>query len=129
MRLQQEMQRTIVFITHDFAEAIKLGDRIAIMKDGAFDQIGTAAELITDPATDYVREFTKDIPKAKVLVAGDVMHNAVPGERRGTVDRHESVESLLPALLVDPRPLAVVDGSGAELGVVDRAAVVEVLEA
>jgi glycine betaine/proline transport system ATP-binding protein len=129
LRLQQEMQRTIVFITHDFAEAIKLGDRIAIMKDGALDQIGTAAELITNPATDYVREFTKDIPKAKVLVAGDVMHDAGPGERRGTVDRDDSVESLLPVLLVDPRPLAVVDDSGAELGVVDREAVAKVLEA
>ena len=66
IRLQETMHRTIVFITHDFAEAIKLGDRIAIMRDGAFDQVGTAAELITNPATDYVREFTKDIPKTKV---------------------------------------------------------------
>ena len=87
IRLQGELQRTLVFITHDFAEAIKLGDRIAIMKDGVFDQIGTAAELITKPATDYVREFTRDIPKAKVLTAADVMSQGVRrGSRRVHVD-------------------------------------------
>lgn len=128
LRLQHEMHRTIVFITHDFAEAIKLGDRIAIMKDGALDQIGTAAELITNPATDYVREFTEDIPKAKVLTAGDVMH-ATDGEApRGVVQVTATVESMLPDLLTDPRPLEVVDGSGASLGVVDRDAVARVLE-
>ena len=73
IRLQETLQRTIVFITHDFSEAIKLGDRIAIMKDGGFDQVGTATELISDPATDYVREFTKEIPKAKVLTTAAVL--------------------------------------------------------
>ena len=128
IRLQHEMQRTIVFITHDFAEAIKLGDRIAIMKDGALDQIGTAAELITHPSTDYVAEFTKDIPKAKVLTAADVMHEVTAAEPRGNVAGEESVEALLPGLLVDPRPLAVIDSSGAVIGMVDRDAVAAVLE-
>ena len=59
----------IVFITHDFAEALRLGDRIAIMKDGVFDQVGTPEEIVAAPATDYVREFTTDVPKAKVLTA------------------------------------------------------------
>lgn len=128
LRLQGEMQCTIVFITHDFAEAIKLGDRIAIMKDGALDQIGTAAELITNPATDYVREFTTDIPKAKVLTAGDVMHPADGQAPRGAVEMGATVESLLPDLLTDPRPLEVVDEAGLSLGVVDRDAVARVLE-
>ncbi len=127
IRLQDSMHRTIVFITHDFAEAIKLGDRIAIMKDGALDQIGTAAELITHPATDYVREFTKDIPKAKVLTAGDVMHEVDGSDPRGSVTADVSVESLLPGLLVDPRPLAVLDDTGATVGLVDREAVAAVL--
>ncbi len=129
IRLQQGMHRTIVFITHDFAEAIKLGDRIAIMKDGALDQIGTAAELITNPATDYVREFTKDIPKAKVLTARDVMHAADGTAPQGSVPTDTSVEALLPALLVDPRPLAVLDDGGIEVGVVDRSAVAGMLDA
>ena len=128
LRLQSEMQRTIVFITHDFAEAIKLGDRIAIMKDGALDQVGTAAALITAPATDYVAEFTKDIPKAKVLTAANVMAPNDATEVRGTVLGTDLVEELLPGLLVDPRPLRVVDDAGRELGMVDRAAVAAVLE-
>ena len=78
IRLQKTMQRTIVFITHDFAEALRLGDRIAIMKDGSFDQVGTPEEIITQPATDYVREFTNDIPRAKVLGVRSV---AVAGKR------------------------------------------------
>ena len=86
LRLQQQMQRTIVFITHDFDEALRLGDRIAIMKDGVFDQIGTPEEIVLHPATDYVREFTKDVPKAKVLTARSVMRPrrvaaATPGRR------------------------------------------------
>lgn len=127
IRLQDEMHCTIVFITHDFAEAIKLGDRIAIMKDGAFDQIGTPAELITNPATDYVREFTTDIPKAKVLTASDVMHPSDGQVARGTVEAMATVESMLPDLLTDPRPLEVVDAAGVSLGVVDREAVARVL--
>ncbi len=127
IRLQHEMQRTIVFITHDFAEAIKLGDRIAIMKDGALDQIGTAAELITRPATDYVREFTKDVPKAKVLTAADVMHPRDGETPRTSVSAVATIDSLLPDLLIDPRPVAVVNEAGSEVGVVDREAVARVL--
>lgn len=120
IRLQQEMRRTIVFITHDFAEAIKLGDRIAIMKDGAFDQVGTAAELIRNPATDYVREFTEDIPKAKVLTARDIMVAGGDSSRR--VDASTSVLSLVPMLLNDPTPIAVAE-DGFVIGQVDKATV------
>ena len=126
IRLQGDLQRTIVFITHDFAEAIKLGDRIAIMKDGVFDQIGTAAELITKPATDYVREFTEDVPKAKVLTALDVMHAGTGNGR--TVRSDRSVESLIPMMLDDPAPLTVIDDAGTSIGVVDRTAVMTLLE-
>lgn len=128
LRLQDELQRTIVFITHDFAEAIKLGDRIAIMKDGALDQIGEAADLITHPATDYVKEFTKDIPKAKVLKVGDVMQATDGNRARGSVPASATIDSVLPELLVDSTPLAVVNDEGVEIGVVDRKAVARVLE-
>ena len=121
IRLQDDLQRTIVFITHDFAEAIKLGDRIAIMKDGLFDQIGTAAELITNPATAYVREFTEDIPKVKVLTARDVMREG--GGIGRTVQAGRSVESLIPMMLDDPEPLDVLDETGRSIGTVDRAVV------
>jgi len=120
IRLQQTMKRTIVFITHDFAEAIKLGDRIAIMKDGAFDQVGTAAELIRNPATTYVREFTEDIPKAKVLTARDIMSSGADSSRR--VESTATVYSLVPLLLNDPTPIAVTE-DGFVIGQVDREAV------
>lgn len=71
--LQKMMHKTIVFITHDFLEAVKLGDRIAIMKDGEIVQIGTPAQVVMSPATDYVREFTKDVPRSRVLNAQSVM--------------------------------------------------------
>lgn len=128
IRLQESMQRTIVFITHDFAEAIKLGDRIAIMKDGAFDQVGSAAELITDPQTGYVREFTKDIPKTKVLTAAAVTR---PGDANGAGHRvhlEDTIETVLPHLLNHTSPVAVDDADGTFVGVVDRAAVANVLE-
>ncbi|HJR91798.1 MAG TPA: glycine betaine/L-proline ABC transporter ATP-binding protein [Acidimicrobiia bacterium] len=125
--LQERMHRTIVFITHDFAEAIKLGDRIAIMKDGRFDQVGTAAELITSPATDYVREFTKDIPKSKVLTAGAIATGPVPDGNGREVDANDTIEMILPALLDDPSPVAVVGEGGRVVGCVDREAVTRLL--
>ena len=128
IRLQEGLQRTIVFITHDFAEAIKLGDRIAIMKDGAFDQVGTAAELITHPATDYVREFTKEIPKAKVLTAATVVKEGRANANGLMVGLDDTIEAVLPALLNDPAPVGVEDADGHQVGVVDREAVAHVLE-
>lgn len=79
-RLQQQMDKTMVFITHDLQEALRLGDRIAVMRDGVVVQIGTAAELLAAPADDYVRDFTRDVPRALVLRVGDV---CTPGSGRG----------------------------------------------
>ena len=73
LRLQQLLHKTIVFITHDFLEALRLADRIAIMKDGKIVQIGTPAEVVMQPADDYVEEFTQDVPRVMVLTAGDIM--------------------------------------------------------
>jgi glycine betaine/proline transport system ATP-binding protein len=75
LNLQKQMQKTILFITHDFLEAVKLGDHIAIMKDGAIVQVGTPVDIVMHPATDYVREFTKDVPKANVLTAASISSN------------------------------------------------------
>ena len=71
--LQQMVQKTMVFITHDFLEALKVGDRVAIMKDGEFVQMGTPEELVSNPIDDYVRDFTRDVPRSKVLTARSVM--------------------------------------------------------
>ena len=73
LRLQEKLQKTIMFITHDFDEALKLADRIAIMKDGIIEQLDTPANIVLNPATEYVRKFTEEVPREKVLLIEDVM--------------------------------------------------------
>ncbi|WP_087010763.1 glycine betaine/L-proline ABC transporter ATP-binding protein [Leucobacter sp. 7(1)] len=73
VELQQELKKTIVFITHDLNEAMFLGDRIAVMRDGKIVQVGTPNDILTDPANDYVAQFVQDVDRARVLTAGDVM--------------------------------------------------------
>ena len=82
----------MIFITHDLMEALKLGDRIAIMKDGQFVQIGTPEEVVAHPADDYVADFTRDVPRAHVLTVRTIMRPAngetgLRGRRRGRHDR------------------------------------------
>ncbi|MCJ1989430.1 quaternary amine ABC transporter ATP-binding protein [Lactococcus carnosus] len=71
--LQATVQKTIIFITHDLDEALRIGDRIAIMKDGKLVQVGTGEEILTNPENDYVRTFTEGVDRAKVLVAENIM--------------------------------------------------------
>jgi glycine betaine/proline transport system ATP-binding protein len=73
LELQDKVQKTIIFVTHDLHEALKLGDRIAIMRDGKIIQVGAPEDVITEPADDYVREFVQDASPAKVLTAGGIM--------------------------------------------------------
>ena len=73
LRLQSVVRKTMVFITHDFLEAIKMGDHIAIMKDGEFVQIGTPEEIVANPVDDYVRDFSEDVPRHKVLTVNSIM--------------------------------------------------------
>ena len=70
LSIQKMVQKTMVFITHDFSEAIKMGDHIAIMKDGEISQVGTPEEIVANPIDQYVKDFTEDVPKYKVLSAG-----------------------------------------------------------
>ena len=123
IRLQREVRKTMVFITHDLAEALKLGDRIAIMKDGKFVQVGTPEEVVSSPADDYVRDFTRDVPRAHVLTARTIMRTP-DGEVAfaGEVSADTIVQALLPLVVDDDRPLRVVD-AGTPIGVIDRRAV------
>lgn len=77
LRLQKRVKKTMVFITHDFLEAIKMGDHIAIMKDGETSQIGTPEDIVAHPADNYVRDFTEDVPRYKVLSVGKIMAHSV----------------------------------------------------
>jgi len=78
LELQQKLQKTIVFITHDLNEAMFLGDRIAVMRDGRIVQIGTPEDILTDPANSYVEQFVQDVDRARVLTAANVMERPRP---------------------------------------------------
>ena len=82
-RLQEETGKTMLFITHDLPEALRLGDRIAIMRDGAIVQLGTPEELVGSPADDYVANFVRDIPRTHVLTLRWIMRDPKPGEETG----------------------------------------------
>ena len=87
IELQQRLQKTIVFITHDLNEAMYLGDRIAVMRDGRIVQIGTPEDILTDPANDYVEQFVQDVDRARVLTAGNVMERPRPVVAEGAGPR------------------------------------------
>lgn len=84
LELQSELKKTIVFITHDLNEAMKLGDHIAVMRDGAIVQIGTAEDILTKPADDYVASFIEDVDRTRVIVASSIMR--APRETIGLGD-------------------------------------------
>ncbi len=126
LRIQQMLKKSIVFITHDFLEALRIADRMAIMRDGKIVQIGTPAELIVNPADDYVAEFSRDVPIARVLTASDVV-NLSAGQTSHTslvsVSAATTVEQLLPMLADNPDGLAV-EKDGAVIGIATANSVV-----
>ncbi len=110
LRLQQLLQKTIVFITHDFLEALRLADRIAIMKDGRIVQIGTPAEIVMNPASDYVAEFTRDVPRIKILTVGEIVEPATNGIDRSTsVLPSRTLESIIPRFNDNVQKIAVIN--------------------
>lgn len=130
IELQERERRTLVFITHDFDEALRLADRIAIMKDGALEQVGTAAEILTHPATPYVTAFTREAPKAKVLTVETAMRrsNGEPGgDGPTTIEQTMTLEQVLPILLSSSTALRVVDHSGRTVGSLSHGDVAELL--
>jgi glycine betaine/proline transport system ATP-binding protein len=118
IRLQKMVHKTIIFITHDFLEALKLGDHIAIMKAGEFMQIGTPEQVVAQPANDYVREFTKDVPRAKVLTARTIMK-----PDRAIVAESDELPTVLSHLSEDGTIVFVRGEQEQFLGVVSRAAI------
>jgi glycine betaine/proline transport system ATP-binding protein len=121
VRLQRQMHRTMVFITHDLQEALQLGDRIAVMRGGRIVQIGTAAQLLDDPADDYVRDFTADVPRALVLTAGDVAEPLDPALQapERTIAADTLLRDCIPAV-AEGHGLRVIDRAGATLGAIGR---------
>ncbi len=112
-QLQSEIHKTIVFITHDLNEAMRLGDRIAVMRDGAIVQIGTGEEIIRDPANDYVADFVADVDRSRVLTAESAMR-----QPRRTFEASASPRDVLAWLdESEANGVYVIDGNGHLLGV------------
>jgi glycine betaine/proline transport system ATP-binding protein len=123
-RLQAETGKTMIFITHDLLEALRLGNRIAIMRDGAIIQLGTGEELVGSPADDYVENFTRDIPRSHVLTLRWIMREPAPGEATDgpRLDVATTVRKAVPVLAASEKPVCAVE-NGSIVGIVDRDAV------
>ena len=128
IRLQSVLKKTVVFITHDFDEAIRLADRIAIMKDGEIIQIGTPEDLVKNPATDYVAEFTADVNRAKVLSARALM-GAATTKSSGLekVPARAKIASFAAAIVDSSEPFAVVGDDGEVIGEISPKSVINLL--
>ena len=123
IRLQHETGKTMVFITHDLPEALRLGDRIAIMRDGAIVQLGTPEDLVGSPADEYVSNFVRDIPRSHVLTLRWIMRDPRAGEEDGPrLDVRTTVRSAVPVIAGSERPVCAVE-DGRVVGVVDKEAV------
>ena len=130
LKLQQMLHKSIVFITHDFLEALRIADRMAIMRDGVIVQIGSPTELVLNPADDYVSEFTSEVPRARVLAAADVLDTtASAGGDRPTVSSKAKLEELLPMLAGHEAGLAVTGEGDAVIGIVTPKSVIAALAA
>jgi glycine betaine/proline transport system ATP-binding protein len=127
MRLQHEVNKTMVFITHDLSEALRLGDRIAIMRDGQFVQVGTPQEVVSAPADDYVRNFVRDVPKSHVVPVESIMSAPHDGSYGASVPVGTKVRDVVRHLAGSELPLRIVDATGSTVGSVDRVAVLTVI--
>ena len=129
IRLRRDVNKTMVFITHDLSEALRLGDRIAIMRDGQFVQVGTPEQVVTSPADDYVANFVRDVPRSHVVPVDHVMIDP-PGVEVAycaTVSQGTKIKDVVGALAVSDLPVSVVDGDGRAVGLVDRSHVLAVI--
>ncbi len=127
LRLQNILKKTIVFITHDFDEAIRLADRIAIMYEGLIVQVGTPEELITKPATDYVAEFTKDIPRSKLLNASSIMNDSDKKSYNNSILFNEKVEKIAAKVLKSESAFSVIDKDKQVLGSLSKKEIIKAL--
>ena len=129
MRLQKMLHKTIVFITHDFLEALRIADRIAIMRDGLIVQIGTPSEVVMHPANQYVAEFTRDVPRVRVITVGEILEPAGSHlDATHSVSPHTTLEDVMPLFVANEQGVAVTD-DGKVVGKVTPQGVVKALAA
>ena len=128
LRLQSVLNKTIMFVTHDFDEALRLADRIAIMKDGIIEQLDKPDNIVLNPATDYVKKFTQDVPREKVLkiesIMDDVDSNA-SGEL--AINKDDIIETVAEKILNSKNIIKVIDSEKNVVGSINPSKVIKVL--
>jgi len=126
LRLQGKLQKTIMFITHDFDEALRLADRIAIMKDGVIEQLDTPANIVLNPATEYVRKFTEEVPREKVLKIETVMEPMSDNKNLSDlkVSKDAIIETVAEKILSQEKSVAVIDSNKKVIGIVKPSKVI-----
>ena len=129
LRLQGILNKTILFVTHDFDEALRLADRIAIMKDGVIEQCDTPANIVLHPATDYVAKFTNDVPRERVLTCKNVMEEVANTTEFSDirVPHNAIIEKIAEVVLNESKSVAVVDDNDNMIGVLHRKSIIHVL--
>ena len=129
LRLQGVLNKTILFVTHDFDEALRLADRIAIMKDGVIEQLDTPANIVLNPATEYVRKFTEEVPREKVLKIESVMdpvdNNSDLSDLK--VSKDAIIEAVAEEVLSQQKPVAVFDDKGDTVGLLNCSTILHIL--
>lgn len=128
IRLQKVVRKTVVFITHDFDEAVRLANRIAIMRDGRFVQVGTPEDLILHPADDYVAEFTRHVDRSRVLTAGAVMTAMAPGVScQHAVRSTAKVSEIIHDVISSEHPIGVSDAADRLVGFISKDRLLELM--
>ena len=131
LRLQKKLHKTVVFVTHDVLEAVRIANRIAIMKDGFIVQIGTPQEIVLNPADDYVAQFVADVPIARVLRAAQVMDALTAGDDglrgRPCMTEDTNLESAIAILGRKSTAASVVDETGRPIGLLTMDRILQVL--
>ncbi len=127
IRLRRDVDKTMVFITHDLSEALRLGQRIAIMRDGRFVQVGTPEEIVGSPADDYVRDFTRDVPRSHVVPVDSIMGPPSADGYGASVPSGTKVRDVVRHVARSDQAVAVLDADGRTIGSVDRMAVLSVV--
>ena len=130
LRLQDSLHKTIMFVTHDFDEALRLADRIAIMKDGIIEQLDTPDNIVLNPATEYVKKFTEDVPREKVLKIESIMTTYEPSMTgSNTVSKDAIIETVAESILDSKENLTVIDTeqNNKPVGILEPSKVIKVL--
>ncbi len=129
LRLQSSLKKTIMFVTHDFDEALKLADRIAIMKDGIIEQLDTPANIVLSPATEYVKKFTQEVPREKVLKIEAVMYQKNEDHNLSdfTVSKDAIIETVAEKILGQEKSVPVVDDDNNKVGIINPTKIIQIL--